>query len=150
MIESDHSGIRRVIVEPIRVAARPRRQGVFRTVGDGNGIRNGGDAMGYSNTLGVQTGELGQLGNDVKISGGAVKDTVKRISDNKFGSADAGKNYAAEGKTVAAGIDVAIAWLNNWSSATTAIGDAIGASSIAYSNTDAENAKQTNKAGQAL
>ncbi|MDO3647230.1 hypothetical protein [Nocardia mangyaensis] len=104
--------------------------------------------MGYSNTLGVQTGELGQLGNDLKISGATVANTVKRITDNAFGAGDAGREYAQEGKSIAAGLEIAIAWLNNWSSATTAIGDGVGASSLAYSNTDTENAKNTSKAGE--
>ncbi|MFF2087705.1 hypothetical protein ACFVVM_28340 [Nocardia sp. NPDC058176] len=106
--------------------------------------------MGYSNTLGVQTGELGQLGNDLKISGATVGNTVKRITDNSFGGGDAGRNYEMEGKSIAAGLEIAVAWLNNWSSATKAIGDGVGASSLAYSNTDAENKKQTDNVAAAV
>ncbi|MFE3545480.1 hypothetical protein ACFXK0_21160 [Nocardia sp. NPDC059177] len=116
---------------------------------DGIGERRG-QAMGYANTLGVQTGELGQLGNDLNISGSTVANSVKRITDNSFGAGDAGRNYANEGKAIGAGLEVAIAWLNNWSSATKAIGDGVGAASLAYSNTDKENAAKTANAAAAV
>ncbi len=106
--------------------------------------------MGYSNTLGVQTGALGQLGNDLKISGNTVANSVKRITDNSFGANDAGREYRAEGTAVGRGLEVVTAWLNNWSSATIAIGDGVGAADLAYSNTDDENAKKTKAAGTAL
>ncbi|MEV0293297.1 hypothetical protein [Nocardia sp. NPDC050710] len=102
-----------------------------------------------SSTLGVKTGELDALGNEIMISAAVVTNSAKRVSDNMFGNGsnshgpEAGRNYVTEGKQIYAGLENVLKWLKAWGDAANAIGDGIGASSVAYSNTDAEAAKNT-------
>ncbi|MEV0252180.1 hypothetical protein AB0H76_36730 [Nocardia sp. NPDC050712] len=102
-----------------------------------------------SSTLGVKTGELGALGNEIMMSAAIVTNSAKRISDNMFGNGsnshgpEAGRNYVNEGKQIYSGLENVGKWLKAWGDAGNAIGDGIGASSIAYSNTDTEAAKNT-------
>ncbi|MBU3061543.1 hypothetical protein KO481_08405 [Nocardia sp. NEAU-G5] len=100
----------------------------------------------------VQTGQLGQFANDLRLSVDAVKNTVKNVSGNEFGDGsnnlgpDSGKNYTDQGKQIKAGLDNIVKWLNAWTDASGAIADNIGASTIAYSTTDAQAAANTNQA----
>ncbi|MBF6343790.1 hypothetical protein IU421_19690 [Nocardia cyriacigeorgica] len=98
-------------------------------------------------TVGVKTGELGKLGNDLRSSAAAVKDQVKKVADNMVGPSEVGRNYSQEGKEIQTGLEAVRKWLEDWSEAGTISGDAIGASVVNYSNVDAENATDTTKAG---
>lgn len=107
---------------------------------------------GSADYLGVDTGELGTFGNDLRISAGTVKNAVKSVTDNTFGTGtngkelEAGRNYAAQGKEIAKGMELAAKWLRDWSSAAEAIANSVGAAVVAYSDTDTENAKKQNAA----
>ncbi|MGN2641557.1 hypothetical protein ACTD5D_36410 [Nocardia takedensis] len=102
--------------------------------------------------MGVNTGELGQFGNDLRMSAGVVTTSAKRISDNMFGNAstdkgpDAGRAYGTQGKAIYSGLENVVKWLNDWGAAGGAIADTVGASAIVYSDTDKENASKTNNA----
>ncbi|NEW39118.1 hypothetical protein GV794_20185 [Nocardia cyriacigeorgica] len=101
--------------------------------------------MTTGSTVGVKTGELGKLGNDLRSSAAAVKDQVKKVAT--IGPAEVGKNYEQEGKDIQTGLEAVKKWLEDWAEAGTISGDAIGASVVNYSNVDAENATDTTKAG---
>lgn len=98
-------------------------------------------------TVGVQTGELGKLGNDIGSSAAVIKDQVKKVADNMVGPAVVGVNYADEGKKIQTGLEAVQKWLEDWSEAGTITGDAIGASVVMYSNVDEQNATETAKTG---
>ncbi|MGW5729826.1 hypothetical protein [Nocardia beijingensis] len=101
--------------------------------------------MGGSEMVGVRTGELGALGSDYRRSADAVRDQAKRIAEHLFGSGEAGRNYAPQGIAVQQGLERIGAWLRNWSDATTATADALGAAVVAYAETDQQRASETNK-----
>ena len=101
--------------------------------------------MSGENMVGVHTGALGDLGRDFKRSASTVHDQVKRVNDHKFGSAEAGRNYAGQGAAVQEGLDRISKWLENWSDATSTTGDALGAAVVAYSDTDRQRAVDTAK-----
>lgn len=86
--------------------------------------------------VGVKTGELGRLGNNLTTSGQTVRNRAKDVADNMFGPADAGEHYAEHGRKIYAGLETLYKWLGNWSEATMATGDVVGASVVKYSNTD--------------
>lgn len=94
--------------------------------------------MAGSELVGVKTGELGRLGNDLSTSGQTVRNRAKDLADATFGPADAGANYADQGRQIQAGLDAIYKWLGNWSEATLATGDVVGAAVVKYSNTDQE------------
>ncbi|MGW4088746.1 ESX-1 secretion-associated protein [Nocardia sp. NPDC004750] len=102
--------------------------------------------MGGSEMVGVRTGELGALGSDYRRSADVIRDQAKRVADHLFGSsAEAGRNYAAQGIAVHQGLERVGAWLRIWSEATTATADALGAAVVAYTETDQQRASETNK-----
>ncbi|BDU02406.1 hypothetical protein [Nocardia sputorum] len=102
--------------------------------------------MGGSEMVGVRTGELGALGSDYRRSADAVRDQAKRVADHLFGSGgEAGRNYAPQGIAVHEGLERIGAWLRNWSDATTATADALGAAVVVYAETDQQRASETNK-----
>ncbi|WP_327095525.1 hypothetical protein OIE68_36910 [Nocardia vinacea] len=103
--------------------------------------------MGDSSMLGVKTGELGRFANDLGASGQVVRNRAKDVADNLFGPADAGENYHDRGKKIQDGLEKIYTWLGNWSEATLATSDAIGASVVKYSNTDDENSRDIAKIG---
>lgn len=86
--------------------------------------------------VGVKTGELGRLGNNLTTSGQTVRNRAKDVADNMFGPADAGEHYGEHGRKIHAGLETLYKWLGNWSEATMATGDVVGASVVKYSNTD--------------
>ncbi|WP_433661769.1 hypothetical protein ACQPW1_06135 [Nocardia sp. CA-128927] len=92
--------------------------------------------MAGSELVGVKTGELGRLANELSTSGQTVRNRAKDVADNLFGPADAGENYGDQGRKIQAGLETIYKWLGNWSEATLAMGDAVGASVVRYSNTD--------------
>ncbi|MBF6416680.1 hypothetical protein [Nocardia cyriacigeorgica] len=98
-------------------------------------------------TVGVKTGELGKLGSDISRSAAAVKDQVKKVSDNMIGSAEVGRNYADKGKKIQTGLEAIRKWLEDWAEAGTLTGDGVGASAVMYSDVDKENATTTSKTG---
>ncbi|WP_328409382.1 hypothetical protein [Nocardia sp. NBC_00403] len=99
--------------------------------------------------LGVSTGELGNLANDIRTSAGVVQTQSKRVTDHMFGvgNDEAGRNYAQEGIAVHGGFETIGNWLRNWSEAATAIADSVGAAVVVYSTTVEEHAKQIAAAG---
>ncbi|MEU2036559.1 hypothetical protein [Nocardia amamiensis] len=100
--------------------------------------------MGGSEMVGVRTGELGALGDDYRRSADFVRDHVERVAEQMFGDGgDAGRNYPQEGIAVHQGLQRISAWLKNWSDATTATADALGAAVVAYSDTDQQRAAET-------
>ncbi|MBF6077065.1 hypothetical protein IU498_20795 [Nocardia beijingensis] len=101
--------------------------------------------MGGSEMVGVRTGELGALGSDYRRSADVVRDQAKRIAEHLFGGGEAGRNYAPQGIAVQQGLERIGAWLRNWSDATTATADALGAAVVAYAETDQQRASETNK-----
>ncbi|MEU1963403.1 hypothetical protein [Nocardia sp. NPDC019255] len=102
--------------------------------------------MGGSEMVGVRTGELGALGSDYRRSADAVRDQAKRVAEHLFGSGgDAGRNYAPQGIAVQQGLERIGAWLRDWSDATTATADALGAAVVAYAETDQQRASETDK-----
>jgi hypothetical protein len=100
-----------------------------------------------SSMVGVQTGELGRLAADLRISGQVVAKRSKEVTDNEFGPADAGANYVDQGKQIQAGFERIAHWMQSWAEATITTADALGASVVRYSNTVAETAGDITKAG---
>ncbi|GAA5081313.1 hypothetical protein [Nocardia iowensis] len=103
--------------------------------------------MAGSELVGVETGELGRLANELSASGQAVRNRAKDVADNMFGPADAGENYADHGRKIQTGLETIYKWLGNWSEATLATGDVVGASVVKYSNTDQETSFDIAKLG---
>ncbi|MEV2218699.1 hypothetical protein AB0E01_02330 [Nocardia vinacea] len=103
--------------------------------------------MAESDKMGVKTGELGALGSDFRRSASAVKVQAKRVTDHMFGvgNDEAGRNYSQEGSAVHSGLERIDAWLENWSDATDALGNALGASVVVYSEVDRAHASETDK-----
>ncbi|WP_157171780.1 hypothetical protein [Nocardia higoensis] len=100
--------------------------------------------MSTNSSLGVSTGELGRLANDLRSSGTTVAGHVVQINDNLFGASHAGAKYAAEGKDIQAGLEALRKRVDDWSTATGATADVIGAATVEYSNVDKERADQMN------
>ncbi|ONM48271.1 hypothetical protein [Nocardia donostiensis] len=98
-------------------------------------------------TTGVQTGELGKLGNELNSSASVVKDQAEKVSNNMVGPGEVGANYSEQGKKIQTGLEAVRAWLEDWAEATTNTGHAVGASEVIYSNVDQENATNTTNAG---
>ncbi|BDU04780.1 hypothetical protein GV791_26630 [Nocardia cyriacigeorgica] len=98
-------------------------------------------------TVGVETGELGKLGNDFGSSAAVIKDQVKKVADNLVGPSVVGVHYSKEGTDIQTGLEAVNKWLEDWSEAGTLTGDAIGATIVKFSNVDAENAGNTTQAG---
>lgn len=92
--------------------------------------------------LGVSTGELGRLANELRSSGEVVAGHVGKVCDNLFGVDHAGHKYAAQGKDIQAGLDALRKRIDDWSTATGATADVIGAATVVYSTVDRERAKQ--------
>src|SRR2546421_414520 len=97
--------------------------------------------------LGVKTGEPRKSSKDFRSSRHVARNMPKSLADNLFGPADAGANYQDRGKKIQAGLEKIYNWLGNWSEATLATSDAIGASVVKYSNTDDENSRDVEKLG---
>ncbi|WP_330252333.1 hypothetical protein OG874_40660 [Nocardia sp. NBC_00565] len=104
--------------------------------------------MSDSSMLGVKTGDLGRFANDLGSSGQVVRNRAKDVGDNLFGPADAGENYRDRGKKIQDGLEKIYTWLGNWSEATLATSDVVGASVVKYSNTDDENSHDIAKLGK--
>lgn len=104
-------------------------------------------STGQPQTVGVQTGELGKLGNDLRGVAGVVRDQAKKVSDNLIGPGEVGIAYADQGKKIHTGLEAVRSWLEDWAEATANTGDAVGASVVVYSDVDRENAAATTAAG---
>ncbi|MBF6212489.1 hypothetical protein IU433_18765 [Nocardia puris] len=96
-------------------------------------------------TLGVSTGDLGKLANELRTSGDIVAKQVKKIGDNLFGPGEAGANYATEGKKIQSGLEQLKQRIDDWSKATDTTADVIGAASVSYTTVDDRRASETNK-----
>ncbi len=100
-------------------------------------------------TLGVSTGELGQFAERLRSSAGTVTGTVKNVTGHTWGAGnsqqgpEAGRNYAAQGKTISDALTEIGKWMTDWGSAASALADAVGAANVAYTDTDAVNAGNT-------
>ncbi|WP_069163688.1 hypothetical protein [Nocardia altamirensis] len=103
-----------------------------------------------SSVVGVQTGELGRLAGDLRISGQVVAERSKDVTGNEFGPGDAGANYADQGTQIQAGFERIAHWMASWAEATITTADALGASIVKYSDTVAETAGDITKAGREL
>ncbi|WP_194834120.1 hypothetical protein [Nocardia sp. XZ_19_369] len=101
-----------------------------------------------SGMVGVQTGELGRLAADLRISGQVVAQRSKDVTDNAFGPGDAGAHYAEHGKQIQQGFERIGHWMRNWAEATITTADALGASVVRYSDTVQETAGDIAKAGR--
>ncbi|WP_067861415.1 hypothetical protein [Nocardia shimofusensis] len=95
-----------------------------------------------TNTLGVSTGELGRLANELRSSGEVVAGHVAKLDDNLFGAEHAGAKYSAQGKDIRAGLEALRKRIEDWSIATGATADVIGAGAVEYSTVDKERSKQ--------
>ncbi|MFI6045113.1 hypothetical protein ACIA8C_26020 [Nocardia sp. NPDC051321] len=100
--------------------------------------------------VGVQTGELGRLANDLRISGQAVAKLSREVTENEFGPADAGEHYAEHGKRIQQGFERITHWMENWAEATITTADALGASVVRYSDTVKETAGDIAKVGREI
>lgn len=98
-----------------------------------------------TNTLGVSTGDLGKLANELRSSGQIVGTQVKKVGDNVFGPGDAGANYATEGKEIQTGLEELKKRVDDWSKATDITSDVIGAAQVSYSTVDKQRASELNK-----
>ncbi|MGW0248745.1 hypothetical protein ACWDYH_19125 [Nocardia goodfellowii] len=97
-----------------------------------------------SQMLGVKTGTLGKLGSELSASGIIVKEQVKKINDNLTGPGDVGAKYSSEGKDIQGKLEKLRQRIEDWSVATEATGDVIGAAVVNYSTVDAERAAALN------
>lgn len=104
-------------------------------------------STGQPQTVGVQTGELGKLGNDLRAVAGVVRDQSKKVSDNLIGPGEVGVHYVEQGKKIQTGLETVRSWLDDWAEATTNTGDAVGASVVIYSDVDRENSAAITNAG---
>ncbi|AVH20629.1 hypothetical protein [Nocardia cyriacigeorgica] len=98
-------------------------------------------------TVGVKTGELGKLGNDLRSSAAVIKDQVKKVADNLVGPSVVGRHYSTEGRDIQTGLEAVKKWLEDWAEAGSISGDTIGANIVSISNVDEQNATDTTKAG---
>lgn len=89
--------------------------------------------------LGVSTGELGRLANNLRSSGEDVGGQSGKIGENLFGAEKAGHKYDSEGKAIQAGLDTLRQRISDWSGASAATADVIGASVVEYQETDDKN-----------
>ncbi|MFC9892361.1 hypothetical protein ACFVMC_01590 [Nocardia sp. NPDC127579] len=102
-------------------------------------------------TLDVSTADLTTLSNEMKRSGGAVATEITNIKNNLWGTGthngqrESGKNYQKQGEEANAALERVAYWLAHWSTAVKSTGSALGQSAIAYSNTDALNAKKVSE-----
>lgn len=99
--------------------------------------------MSTDSTFGVSTGELGRLANELRSSGTVVAGHVAKINDNLFGVGQAGEIYDAQGKDIQAGLEALRKRVDDWSTATAATADVIGAGTVSYSTVDDERKRQT-------
>ncbi|GAA5067505.1 hypothetical protein [Nocardia callitridis] len=97
-------------------------------------------------TVGVQTGELGQLASKLRVSGENVARQSEKVTEGVFGPGETGANYVDQGKKIQQGLESVVHWLQNWAEATIATADGVGASVVAYSDTDRETAGDIGKA----
>ncbi|WP_431964197.1 hypothetical protein [Nocardia sp. bgisy134] len=97
-----------------------------------------------SSTLGVKTGELGKLSNELQASTDVVKNQIKKISDNLFGPGDAGTKYQSKGKDIQSGLEALRQRIDDWSNASGATADVIGAAVVSYSTVDEQRASELN------
>lgn len=100
--------------------------------------------MSTNSAFGVSTGELGRLANELRSSGAVVAGHVAKIGDNLFGASHAGEAYALQGKDIQSGLEALRKRVDDWSTATEATAEAIGASTVSYSTVDEERANRTN------
>jgi hypothetical protein len=93
--------------------------------------------------VGVQTGELKRLADEMRASGTVLDQAASKVGQNLFGygNSEAGRNYWQEGLAIHKGLEGIADWLKNWSTAIMTTGDALGAAVVVYSDTDVENAK---------
>ncbi|PXX66517.1 hypothetical protein DFR70_103266 [Nocardia tenerifensis] len=103
-----------------------------------------------SGMVGVQTGELGRLAGDLRVSGQAVAKRSKDVTDNEFGPADAGEHYAEHGKKIQQGFERIAHWMESWAEATITTADALGASVVLYSDTVRETAGDIARVGREI
>ncbi|MFR9752214.1 hypothetical protein ACL02S_14425 [Nocardia sp. 004] len=100
--------------------------------------------MGGSEMVGVRTGELGALSSDYRISAEVLCGQAERLAEQTFGDGGtAGRNYARQGIAVHQGLARISTWLRDWSDATAATADALGAAVVVYAETDRQRATQT-------
>ncbi|HLS78317.1 MAG TPA: hypothetical protein VK083_16160 [Nocardia sp.] len=95
--------------------------------------------MSTNQYLGVTTGELGRLGSELRASGEEVGGQAGKIAEGIFGPAKAGHKYSAEGTKIQEGLSALRQRITDWSGATGATADVIGASVVAYQKTDDQN-----------
>lgn len=100
--------------------------------------------------VGVQTGELGRLAGDLRISGQEVAKRSRDVTANEFGPADAGAHYAEQGKKIQQGFERITHWMESWAEATITTADALGASVVKYSDTVTETAGDIAKVGREI
>ncbi|MBF6087030.1 hypothetical protein IU438_17725 [Nocardia cyriacigeorgica] len=101
-------------------------------------------------TVGVQTGELGKLANDLRVSGQEVGERAKKVAGETIGPGDVGVHYSQQGKQIQEGLQRVVDWLASWSEASTTSADALGASIINYKNTDTETANDVKTTGDGV
>ncbi|MBF6356212.1 hypothetical protein IU449_16960 [Nocardia higoensis] len=95
-------------------------------------------------TLGVSTDELGRLANELRSSGEVVAGNVAKLDDNLFGAEHAGAGYSAQGRAIRAGLEALSRRIDDWSTATGATAEVIGAGAVEYSTVDRERSNRMN------
>ncbi|MFC3964613.1 hypothetical protein [Nocardia jiangsuensis] len=78
-----------------------------------------------SEIVGVSTGELKRLANELQGSASAVGSLVQAVSDHPVGPGEVGANYPAEGAAVRAGLAALGERIAGWSGATAAAAESI-------------------------
>ncbi|MFC8530898.1 hypothetical protein [Nocardia sp. NPDC057227] len=73
-----------------------------------------------SEIVGVNTGELKRLANELQGSGSDVGSLVQAVSDHLVGPGEVGANYPAEGAAIRAGLTALGERIAGWSGATAA------------------------------
>lgn len=90
---------------------------------------------------------LQKLGNNLKTSAANVGGKTADVQGWKFGSAQAGRDYAAEGKKVGDALGRIGTWLQNWQTAVNKMGTQASTSANTYATVDDANVKKITVAG---
>lgn len=96
--------------------------------------------------VGMDADALDATGNRFRASAGVIGGQAGKVAGSLVGKAHVGAAYAEEGGAIENGLREVETWLKDWAEATQLTGEAIGRDVVEFSDVDAENAGETQKA----
>ncbi|KZM69243.1 hypothetical protein [Nocardia terpenica] len=106
-----------------------------------------------SDGVSIDVAGVASLAAEMRRSAETIAQHAGRLDAQLFGTgrggaeSEAGRNYAAHGEAVHAGLERISHWLRQWSRAVSATADALGTAGVDYSTTERENARRIAAAG---